>query len=60
MENGRVAGVKTDHGDINCEIFVNCAGQVSQYTMGYLTNNFVFQYLCTVLHMICSVTKFLS
>ena len=29
VENGRVAGVKTDHGDINCEIFVNCAGQVS-------------------------------
>ena len=28
VEGGRVTGVKTDQGDIECEVFVNCAGQV--------------------------------
>lgn len=27
--SGRVTGVKTNQGDIECDIFVNCAGQVS-------------------------------
>jgi 4-methylaminobutanoate oxidase (formaldehyde-forming) len=27
LENGRVAGVRTTHGDLHCEILVNCAGQ---------------------------------
>jgi len=29
VEEGRVSGVSTNHGDIECEIFINCAGQVS-------------------------------
>ena len=28
VEGGRVTGVKTNKGNISCEIFVNCAGQV--------------------------------
>ena len=28
VEGGRVAGVRTNKGNISCEIFVNCAGQV--------------------------------
>ena len=28
VENGRVCGVKTNRGDIKCEVFVNCGGQV--------------------------------
>ncbi len=29
VESGRVRGVHTDRGFIECETFVNCAGQVS-------------------------------
>ncbi len=29
VENGRVCGVRTNKGDIKCDIFVNCAGMVS-------------------------------
>ena len=28
VEGGRVTGVRTDKGRINCEVFINCAGQV--------------------------------
>lgn len=28
VSNNRVCGVKTSKGDIKCEVFVNCAGQV--------------------------------
>ena len=28
VKNGRVSGVKTNQGSVQCEIFVNCAGQV--------------------------------
>ena len=28
VKEGRVTGVKTDSGDIQCEMFVNCGGQV--------------------------------
>ena len=28
VERGHVTGVQTDQGYINCEIFVNCGGQV--------------------------------
>ena len=28
VESGRVTGVRTNKGNITCEIFVNCAGQV--------------------------------
>lgn len=28
VSNNRVCGVKTNKGDIKCEVFVNCAGQV--------------------------------
>ena len=28
VENGKVAGVETSKGPIDCEIFINCAGQV--------------------------------
>ena len=28
VEKGRVCGVRTTQGDIKCEIFINCAGQV--------------------------------
>ena len=31
VEGGRVTGVRTDKGTINCEIFVNCAGQVKKF-----------------------------
>lgn len=29
VESGRVRGVQTSHGFIECETFVNCAGQVN-------------------------------
>lgn len=29
VEKGQVMGVETDRGSIECEYFVNCAGQVS-------------------------------
>ena len=29
VENGRVCGVRTSRGNVKCEIFVNCGGQVS-------------------------------
>ena len=38
MEGGRVTGVRTNKGHINCEVFVNCAGQVRQTL---IQNNFV-------------------
>ena len=28
VSNNRVCGVRTNKGDIKCEVFVNCAGQV--------------------------------
>ena len=28
VEGGRVTGVRTNKGNISCEVFVNCAGQV--------------------------------
>ena len=28
VNNNRVCGVRTNKGDIKCEVFVNCAGQV--------------------------------
>ena len=28
VEGGRVTGVRTNKGNVSCEIFVNCAGQV--------------------------------
>ena len=28
VKDGKVAGVSTNRGDVECEIFVNCAGQV--------------------------------
>ena len=31
VENGRVCGVKTNKGDIKCEVFVNCGGQVGKH-----------------------------
>ena len=30
VEGGRVTGVRTNKGNISCEIFVNCAGQVQK------------------------------
>ena len=35
VEGGRVTGVRTDKGRINCEVFINCAGQVSHYVPYY-------------------------
>ena len=29
VQEGRVSGVSTSHGNIECEIFINCAGQVT-------------------------------
>jgi len=29
VENGRVCGVRTNRGNIKCEIFINCGGMVS-------------------------------
>lgn len=29
VKDGKVTGVTTSQGDIECEIFVNCAGQVT-------------------------------
>jgi len=28
VSNDRVCGVRTNKGDVKCEVFVNCAGQV--------------------------------
>ena len=28
VSNDRVCGVRTNQGDVKCEVFVNCAGQV--------------------------------
>ena len=38
VRNGRVHGVKTNRGDISCDVFVNCAGQVSPYE--------IYMYMC--------------
>ena len=35
VEGGRVTGVRTNKGNISCEIFVNCAGQV-RYCIKFL------------------------
>ena len=35
VENGRVTGVRTNRGDVDCEIFVNCAGQVNKLYILY-------------------------
>jgi len=32
VSNNRVCGVRTSNGDIKCQVFVNCAGQVRCYT----------------------------
>jgi len=32
VSNNRVCGVRTNQGDVKCEVFVNCAGQV--YAIG--------------------------
>ena len=34
VEGGRVTGVRTNKGNISCEIFVNCAGQVHKLLQG--------------------------
>jgi len=31
VSNDRVCGVRTNQGDVKCEVFVNCAGQVLYY-----------------------------
>ena len=31
VERGHVTGIQTDQGEIDCEIFVNCGGQVKNY-----------------------------
>ena len=31
VEGGRVTGVRTNKGNISCEVFVNCAGQVRNH-----------------------------
>ena len=33
VEGGRVTGVRTNKGNISCEIFVNCAGQVHKLSL---------------------------
>ena len=35
VSNDRVCGVRTNQGDVKCEVFVNCAGQVL-YTLKWL------------------------
>ena len=30
MEGGRVTGMRTNKGNVTCEVFVNCAGQVKK------------------------------
>jgi len=39
VSNNRVCGVRTNQGDVKCEVFVNCAGQV--YTI-YSINAYSF------------------
>ena len=43
MEGGRVTSVRTNKGHINCEVFVNCAGQVrnSSTLIFFLTRNYL-------------------
>ena len=31
VSNDRVCGVRTNKGDVKCEVFVNCAGQVCTF-----------------------------
>ena len=31
VERGHVTGIQTDQGEIDCEIFVNCGGQVKWF-----------------------------
>ena len=33
VSNDRVCGVRTNKGDVKCEVFVNCAGQVFSLVM---------------------------
>lgn len=35
-KNGRINSVVTNLGQISCEIFVNCAGMVSQFIVFYI------------------------
>lgn len=42
--DGKVAGVNTNKGKIECEIFVNCAGQVSASKMFSWYTNFVYHW----------------
>ena len=52
VEGGRVTGVRTNKGNITCEIFVNCAGQVYTKTVLYYTIGFTMV-LSVTLFMVC-------
>lgn len=41
MEKGQVTAVETDRGSIECEYFVNCAGQVKNVTARGKANLFI-------------------
>ena len=49
VEGGRVTGVRTDQGDIECEVFVNCAGQVSHDN---ILVSIAIMNFCTIEHII--------
>ena len=56
VEGGRVTGVRTNKGNISCEIFINCAGQVYTKTVLYyriyhgLVSDFVYGMLLSEPH----------
>ena len=49
VEGGRVTGVRTNKGNISCEIFINSAGQVYTKTVLYYTIGFTMVLSVTLL-----------
>ena len=41
VSNNRVCGVRTNKGDIECEVFVNCAGQVRNRAADHYSHVFI-------------------
>lgn len=53
VDDGHVIGVETDRGHIECEYFVNCAGQVSKPDWLRIYDNLCISFLLLVKLLIC-------
>ena len=55
VSNDRVCGVRTNQGDVKCEVFVNCAGQVYVHMIMHTIadkNSMIVNIKCTKNHML--------